>query len=63
MTAYELGLDLPYTSVDLFKGEHKAKEYIDTKHPFGMVVRSHSSSLSSHTDEKDSLASSWTMVR
>ncbi|EED19028.1 glutathione S-transferase, putative [Talaromyces stipitatus ATCC 10500] len=33
----EKGIDVNFTLVDIFKGEHKATEYVDRLHPFGKV--------------------------
>ncbi|CAE6472095.1 unnamed protein product [Rhizoctonia solani] len=37
LTCNELGIEYDLVFVDLMKGEHKTKEHIDSKHPFGAV--------------------------
>lgn len=46
LTCKELGVECELFVVDLFKGEHKNPQWIETKHPFGavplLIVRSFS---------------------
>ncbi|KAG8730453.1 hypothetical protein FRC11_006661 [Ceratobasidium sp. 423] len=36
-TAHEIGVNIELIPVELAKAEHKAKEYIETYHPFGVI--------------------------
>lgn len=36
-TANEIGVDVEIIPVDLYKGEHKAEEFLATKQPFGVI--------------------------
>ncbi|KAG9125923.1 hypothetical protein FRC07_005578 [Ceratobasidium sp. 392] len=34
---HELGINYEFSTVDIFKGEHKNPEYIESKQPFGLI--------------------------